>query len=926
MSYKGSEWRKWDIHIHSPYTHGTTNKYGDTTIDEFCNKILENEIACIGLTNYFYITEQEFDAVNSRLMGKCLVIPNFEFRVSDKNNKGDHINVHILFDPEIGINKILKVIGRVKIHNRSDKFCNIDDINELGIDAVSVDFEILYAELSKTFRPIDDFIIICPYTGYGGFKNDAKPRNCETEIKFDRYSHIIFGSKTFLNHFLNNREYTINENKYIIKNRKTILECSDAHSQDMVNEKYTWIKADPSFEGLKQVIFEPEQRAKIQKEKPDFKEDKLIIEKVKFISENKTFTNKEIYLNDNLNVIIGGKSSGKSIMLYSIAKTLLPDDSILRNDDNSEKYDLKHIDPEFNFEVTSKLGISQKMFRPVEDNSIIPEIKYIPQNYLVKLAEAEITKKGKSLNKLVRDLINEDFDSKSNYDDFIGTVKQNDSNRNRIIDNYFNLIDEIKTLETDLRTKSSKDVLEKNIVANSEKVDDLNKKAGLTIEELQEYKKIQERIEKNNSEIQVWKNDFNLFKLHISGIQKLSSEILSKKNELISEIQNISIRENYTHELLFIDEFSLKISSLENDTATGINGEGKQVLIGKNIFTEIGSNLALAKNELVEAIKPFQQNEELKKQIDELNNSIANDKKLLTDIVILTKAIGEKKKTLLELKEELFILYHSNYTVYLNIIEKLKVRTEQLENDGLKIEGIAQFNFPKFYKKIIDISDGRSASYLNYTILDKKRKATFSFEFSEIQAQTQKIFEDILDDKFVTTSRFSKKDIIKILLDDYFFDFWKITYKADRLGEMSTGKASFVILMLIIGLSQSKAPILIDQPEDNLDNRSITSDLVNYLKYKKLERQIIIVTHNANIVVNSDAENIIVANQRGQNDIETTSEYRFDYINGAIENSFDKIDKETDLLVSMGIREHIADIVEGGKDAFKQRELKYRFK
>ena len=111
-----------------------------------------------------------------------------------------------------------------------------------------------------------------------------------------------------------------------------------------------------------------------------------------------------------------------------------------------------------------------------------------------------------------------------------------------------------------------------------------------------------------------------------------------------------------------------------------------------------------------------------------------------------------------------------------------------------------------------------------------------------------------------------------------------------------------------------------------MDNRSITSDLVFYLKNKKLERQIIIVTHNANIVVNSDAENVIIANQKGQNDIETTSIYKFDYINGAIENTFEKINTETDLLKSMGIREHIADIVEGGKDAFKLRELKYRFK
>ncbi len=141
---------------------------------------------------------------------------------------------------------------------------------------------------------------------------------------------------------------------------------------------------------------------------------------------------------------------------------------------------------------------------------------------------------------------------------------------------------------------------------------------------------------------------------------------------------------------------------------------------------------------------------------------------------------------------------------------------------------------------------------------------------------------------------------------------------------MSTGKASFIILKLIIGLSKSNAPILIDQPEDNLDNRSITKELVEYLKIKKLERQIILVTHNPNIVVNADAENIIISHQYGQNPNEIDFEYRFDYVNGALENSFAK-NGNKNILLSMGIREHVADIVEGGKVAFKQREAKYRF-
>lgn len=925
MITRGSEWRKWDLHIHSPFTHGTTNRYGETSIDEFCNKIIDNEIACIGLTNYFYINEEKFEEITTNLNSKCLVVPNFELRVSDKNSKGQHINVHLLFNPEIKISVIHKALSRVKIHNRQNKFCNSEDINELGLEAVCVDFETLISEINKSFKPIDDYIIICPYTGYGGFRNDNKPRNCETEKKFDEYSHLVFGNKTFLPHFLNERTYSIGENVYSIKKRKTIIECSDSHSFDQIAEKYTWIKADLTFEGLKQVIFEPEQRAKIQKEKPDSKEDKLIIEKVKFISPNKVFRESEIGLNENLNVIIGGKSSGKSILLYAIAKTLLPENSILLNDDKNEKYDLKNIDPDFNFQVTSKLGISQLMFRGVDENSTIPEIKYIPQNYLVKLAEAEIYKKGRSLNKLVRDLINEDLNSKSYYDQFITIVKQNDTFRNNLIDTYFNLLDEIKALENELKTKSSKDVLDKNIKSNSEKVDELNKKAGLNPEQLEAFKSIQQKIEKNGNEIQMWKDDFNVFKQQITEFKRISNEIIEKKNRLISNIKSEPIKAFYEKSLEVFDDYNRTINKLEDDITVIIKDDGKQYLVNESIFKSTLQSLSTQRNELNESIKPFQKSEELKKQIDEINNSITNDKKLLTDITSLTKNISDKKNVLIKTKDELFKQYSSNFEEYNSIIEKLKQRTQQLESDGLKIEGIAQFNFPKFFKNVIDFSDGRSASYLSYSILDKNRKATFLVNYHEIETQIKQLFEDIVNGKYVVTNKLPKREIIKRVLDDYFFDFWKITYKGDRLGEMSTGKASFVILMLIIGLSQSRAPILIDQPEDNLDNRSITSDLVNYLRNKKLERQIIIVTHNPNVVVNSDAENIIIANQKGQNDIETTSNYRFDYINGAIENSFEKIDEETDILKSMGIREHIADIVEGGKDAFKQRELKYRF-
>lgn len=140
---------------------------------------------------------------------------------------------------------------------------------------------------------------------------------------------------------------------------------------------------------------------------------------------------------------------------------------------------------------------------------------------------------------------------------------------------------------------------------------------------------------------------------------------------------------------------------------------------------------------------------------------------------------------------------------------------------------------------------------------------------------------------------------------------------------MSPGKKSFVLLKLLIELDNSKCPILLDQPEDDLDNRSIYNDLVKFIKSKKKDRQIIIATHNPNLVVGADAECIIVANQRG-NTTEEVQKFQFEYVGGALENTF--VEKEVNkVLYKQGIQEHVCDILEGGKVAFEQRKERYNF-
>lgn len=123
------------------------------------------------------------------------------------------------------------------------------------------------------------------------------------------------------------------------------------------------------------------------------------------------------------------------------------------------------------------------------------------------------------------------------------------------------------------------------------------------------------------------------------------------------------------------------------------------------------------------------------------------------------------------------------------------------------------------------------------------------------------------------------------------------------LDELSRGQKATALLLLL--LSASKTPLIIDQPEDDLDNRFIYRGIVRRLRELKGERQIIVTTHNANIPILGDAELLIAlesGNARGR----------------PIQDGVGSID-------SAGVRRVAEDILEGGHDAFTQRRQRYGY-
>jgi hypothetical protein len=446
---------------------------------------------------------------------------------------------------------------------------------------------------------------------------------------------------------------------------------------------------------------------------------------------------------------------------------------------------------------------------------------------------------------------------------------------------------------------------------------------GLNEEQIKEYNKLNGEHEQIEIEIRKIRSDYSKISSFNTDTINILRELIQRKNLTLNSLENDDIKSHYSLEYAKLD---LTLQGID-EIITQIQLDAERRFVNDNPFKSLFSIKSKRSLELKEQLKPFVQNLEIKKQIEALEKLIVEDKQKLSIINQIKLEVKNNERALLIEKDKIFAAYKENFEEYNKIVSELDGRTQLLKNDNLKIEGKPRVNFPRLREKILDLSDGRKASYNSYSIFDLEKTGITDFAIDDFIGQLKAVFEGIAERKeFALNSKVDLKNAIKTLLNDYFFDYWEVVYDNDTLTKMSTGKASFVILMLIVGLSKSKAPILIDQPEDNLDNRSITKDLVEYLRNKKLERQIILVTHNPNVVVNADAENIIVANQKGQNNKITTSPYDFDYVNGSIENtkSFDK--NETDLLKSMGIREHIADIVEGGKEAFKKREKKYGFK
>lgn len=923
---RGSEWRRWDLHVHTPETQKEDRYQGSTPNEKWDNfydaiskyigdgSVPERNISVIGITDYLSVTNYYKVLKDNRLPKSVeMILPNVELRVLPMS-KSSPLNIHCIFSPDLSENEInARFFSKLKFISGSTSYNALKtDLIRLGKDTAGEDLDDVMAyhrgidqfvmnidDIRKVFNDDHELrektIIVVANSGEDGasgiinhsdyFLGEKESQLDAVRRKVYKFSDLIFSSKEKdRNYFLGLGPDDPEEVKRKCGSIKGCIHGSDAHCLEKLfepaEERYCWIKADPTFNGLKQILYEPETRIVISPLMPETKHGYQVIDRIEIGDEK--VQDDPIPFNDHLTCIIGGKSTGKSLLLHNIANAI----------DHSQvekKAKTAGIDPSGRNLQGVKVYWKDGSVSTIDQQSD-HKMVYIPQTYLNRLSDEneEITEIDKIISEIV--LINEN--AKNAYNEMLSSLKSQKATVDRTI---YDLIQADGELTTKL-----------------EKLTEIGTEGGIK-EEIKKIKDQKNRLAESSS---------------------VSEEEIEKYDAAVEQVSTLQEELNgIENDKKIVNSLSTVVSAIDIDS---------------NLTTNIYNKIHEAQKQAIETADNKWQ--VLRKEItDELDSrqTAAVSKKTALDAVIST--IGPKiaeNKTINNLTESL-----NNEEIKLRNYLKLKNEIDRARDDYDKLIGslIQQFlQFRIIHKKYETVVNGIpeiDSGDLEFKVETPLRKEMFISTITELfDSRSLKSHKNIFDADNFDETYFDEehlKSLIKACLNgdlkllkhktpedglrQIFIDWYNSTYSVrmdgDSISEMSPGKKALVLLKMLINMDENTCPILIDQPEDDLDNRSIFKELIPFIKGKKTQRQIIIVTHNANVVLGSDAEEIVVANQNGKNS--PNKQFRFEYRTGAIEEDR-SIQDATDVLGKSSIQKHICDILEGGKEAFDLRKHKYQ--
>ena len=882
---RGSEWRKWDLHIHTPASYDWDKKCKET-VKDIIDKAIAEKLSVIAITDHH--TVKGIDDVVKAVNGKDLtVLPGVELR-TDKGNKGIHI---------IGLFNSL--ISSKTIYDKLLCPLNLseDDVKKKGNGQICCNFE----EACQKIHELGGLVLL-----HAGNKSSSIEQ-LDSDVRAVLKKDLAFLVDIFE---VSNEKQVDDYHKIVFPKIKREFPCvitsdacdrsklkyKDGHSTEVIGKSFTWIKADPTFEGLKQIIYEPRDRVRIQKNNPEPLKSFYSINSLKIsngnINRNLSIENVGIPLNRNLVSVIGGKGSGKTALLDLIANCY------------PGKIDLSNKNSFVNriFDEGQDLLASINFLNQENFSKKLAEAKFVTDSDIEYIPQGQIENKIGNTREFHNFLQNLIFKSdKVRNSTAYFEYYENEKNKKEIKQKIEELNQGIFTIETQIKNENIENINRQLKLKETEKTDIQEKinsaKKLFTKEKLDEVNKLQR-------ELSVFKDRRD----KLANLNHLTKGTLEKLTEIENLNKNIEIIKNLANEL-----------NLKNVTVGVIEYKTVKDQI-ENIQKKAALELSTISKSIEQTQHKIEKLQKNKKEYIILLNKVKEVDVAINLLKSRQKNIVELNKSLSEKVEKRWVLYEQLISTYLLLRRKYKELIGVFSKDAYEILAGIEFksslifdfeNFAKIGKDILDLrtvreSKGQKVSLLESELLKDSINAIEEIIKSESNnskinnltaIMKQKVYELLKIKKSTRTN----EHLYEWLFGDYFSLNTEIYFNNIYLEKLSLGQKCTVLLKVY--LAQGENTILIDQPDDNLDNEFIMNELVDAIRKAKLNRQVIIASNNANVVINSDAEQIIVAEYKNG---------KISYMMGAIEEPI--------------IKEKAIHILEGGRTAFEAREKKYNFK
>ncbi|WP_184770986.1 TrlF family AAA-like ATPase [Aminobacter carboxidus] len=986
MISRGSEWHRWEPHIHAPGTI-LNNQFGAADPWGAYLSSLEGltpKVEAVAVTDY-YITDtyEEFlkRKASGRLPGVKLVFPNIELRL-DVAAKSGFVNVHLLVSPEDPdhLSEVKRILKRLQFHAFNDRFdCTREELIKLGKRAdqsitddgaalrhgatqFKVNFDQLRKVIGESEWATKNILIAVAGAAGDGTSGVRQAADATVRQEIEKFAHIIFSSSPAQREFwIGQRGVTIEELRDRYDGCKPCLHGSDSHDQKSVGQpidnRFSWIKGALEFDALRQACIDPEGRAYVGEQPPRSAMPSQIISHVR-IDDADWATTPDIPLNPGLVAIIGARGSGKTALADVIAAGC---DAITPTGWDADE----NISPSFlararrligDATTTLTWGGGATVTRALDGSDAnghmsFPRARYLSQQFVEELCSAKGVSDG-----LVDEIERVIYESHSPDDrewalDFAELREQQTSRfqqaREREAQAIADISDRIATEfeKESLVASLTKQAEEKKKLIADYTADRARLVVRGTEAQVARHTQLSEAAQKLRSAIQNFGNQRRTF---VALQDEVRSMRATGSPEMLRQAQarhtNSGLNAAQWDEFLLIYK-----GDVDKSLAAYVNWADGEIRNLQGVPPPPGdpnvaliadtadiSNLPLAPiaAEMTRLEALFSADKLVRDQYTALTNRIAQENSALQTLQTrLTDAEGAaaRRKDLQSERDD----------TYGRVFEA--IISEQDALAGLYAPLMARLAASSGTLKKLSFSVRRIAdvqawgTFAEEELLDRRKTGPFYGRGSLISAATEalksawetgsaaevqaamtafmtKYLRDLLSHApYVPTQQaefraWSKQFAHWLFGTDHITVRYEISYDGVDIRKLSPGTRGIVLLLLYLALDDSDdRPLIIDQPEENLDPKSVFDELVALFIAAKAKRQVIMVTHNANLVINTDADQIIVA-EAGPHP--SGGLPPISYVAGGLENA--------------AIRKSVCDILEGGEAAFRERARRLR--